>query len=427
MSARIPIGFGSPPSGPGLDEPQAAPSLARDRGRIDPAAATRAASTPATDALRAPLDGAVLTAVALLSCIGIVMVYSTTAHFAPDSLLPPYLLRHLEGVVAGLLLGLLLFRMPLARVRRFAVPFWLATVLMLAATLVVGTRINGAQRWLVIPGLGGFQPAEFAKLATILAVSSELARRSGRSAFDVRTLLVPFGLALVPAALLLKQPDMGSAVVILSLTGCLVLLAGAPLRLFVLPGLAGLLGVVGYVSVKPYALRRVIGFLSPWERSQEEGFQLVQSFVAFGRGGLFGTGLGAGSQKLYYLPEAHTDFILSMVAEELGLIGVLVVLGAFIALLFAGVRIARNARDRFALFAASGVTLLLTLPACINGMVVTGLLPTKGLALPFLSYGRSNMIVCYLAVAVLLGIGCREGAPDPPKVGTAERRGLLET
>jgi cell division protein FtsW len=420
MSARLPRGFDK-----ALLPGEEAPPLDLPRGRMDPRVAVRATAVASSESLRAPLDGAVLLAVALLSSIGIVMVYSTTAHFAPESLIPPYLLRHLEGVAAGLLLGLLLFRLPLARVRRFALPFWVITVLLLAATLVVGTRVNGAQRWLTIPGLGGFQPAEFAKLATILAVASALARRSGRSAFEAKSLAVPLLLALIPAALLLKQPDMGSAVVIFSLTASLVLLAGAPLRLFVLPGLLGLASVAAYVSVNPYALRRVIGFLSPWERSQEEGFQLVQSFVAFGRGGLFGTGLGAGSQKLYYLPEAHTDFILSMVAEELGLVGVLLVIGAFVALLFAGVRIARGARDRFALFAASGVTLLLTLPACINGMVVTGLIPTKGLALPFLSYGRSNMIVCSLAVALLLGIGCREGAPDPPKGAGAERRGLL--
>ena len=424
MSTRVPSSLGSAAL-PGVEAPL--PPIMRGRRRIDPGVAGRATTAAPTDGLRAPLDSAVLTAVALLSCLGIVMVYSTTAHFAPESMLPPYLVKHLEGVVAGLVLGLFVFRLPLARIRRLAVPFWMLSVGLLAATLVVGTRVNGAQRWLAIPGLGGFQPAEFAKLATILAVASELARRSGRSAFDVKTLMIPLGLAALPAALLLKQPDMGSAVVILSLTACLVLLAGAPLHLFVLPGLVGIAGVGAYVSVKPYALRRVIGFLSPWEKSQEEGFQLVQSFVAFGRGGLFGTGLGAGSQKLYYLPEAHTDFILSMVAEELGLVGVLVVVGAFVALLFAGVRIARNARDRFALFAAAGLTLLLTLPACINGMVVTGLIPTKGLALPFLSYGRSNMIVCYLAVALLLGIGCREGAPDPPKVGGAERRGFLET
>ena len=223
MSARLPRGFDK-----ALLPGEEAPPLDLPRGRMDLRVGVRATTVASSESLRAPLDGAVLVAVALLSSLGIVMVYSTTAHFAPESLIPPYLLRHLEGVAAGLLLGLLLFRLPLARVRRLALPFWGITVLLLAATLVVGTRVNGAQRWLMIPGLGGFQPAEFAKLATILAVASALARRSGRSAFEAKSLAVPLLLALIPAALLLKQPDMGSAVVIFSLTACLVLLAGAP-------------------------------------------------------------------------------------------------------------------------------------------------------------------------------------------------------
>lgn len=391
-------------------------------GRIDP---TLAARGRAAETVRAPLDGAVVSAVAILSAIGIVMVYSTTAHLEPGSFLPPFLGRHLSGVAAGLALGVLLFRTPLPKVRRLAMPFWLLSVSLVAATLVFGTEVNGAARWLTIPGLGSFQPSEFAKLATVLAVSAELARRSPKEAASPRMLLVPFGLAAVPAGLLVQQPDLGSAVVLVGLTALLVLLAGAPLRFFVVPGVVGLAGIAAYVFVKPHAAARISGFLTPWELSQKEGFQLVQSFVAFGRGGLFGTGLGAGRQKLFYLPEAHTDFILAVVAEELGLFGVLVVLGAFVALLFAGARIARTARTRFALFVAAGTTWMLTLPACMNTMVVTGLLPTKGLALPFLSYGRSNMLVCLLAVALLLGIGCREGAPDPPKVGAAERRGLL--
>ncbi len=397
-----------------------------DRGRFG-AALAHPRAVRSGSGLRAPIHRGVLAAVALLVSIGIVMVYSTTAHFAPESLVPPHLVRHLGGIAGGLVLALVAFRLPLARLRRLAIPLWAITVLLLGITLVVGTRVNGAQRWLTIPGLGGFQPAEFAKLATVLAVSAVLSRSSGRSTFEVRSLAVPAGLALVPAALALAQPDMGSAVVILALTGCLVLLAGAPLRLFVLPGMAGLAGIAAYVWAKPYAARRITGFLRPWESQQDEGWQLVQSFVAFGRGGLFGTGLGAGSQKLYYLPEAHTDFILAMVAEELGLVGVVVVMGAFAVLLFTGIEIARRSRNRFALLVASGLTLLVTLPACVSGMVVTGLLPTKGIALPFLSYGRSSMVVCSLAVGLLLGVGCREGAPEPPKVAGAERRGLLRT
>ena len=395
-------------------------------GRIGPAAISFATGARA-GSLRAPVDSAVVTSVALLTSLGIVMIYSSTAVEAPERLVPPHLLRHLGGLAIGLVLGLVAFRLPLARLRQLALPAWAASVLLLLATLVAGTRVNGAQRWLEIPGLGTFQPSEFAKLATILAVGAVLASRSGRSAFTPRSLLLPVLLAGVPAGLLLLQPDMGSAVVILALAGMLVLLAGAPIRLFLLPGLVAASGVAVYVAFRPYALRRVLGFLRPWETQQAEGYQLVQSFVAFGRGGLFGTGLGAGRQKLDYLPEHHTDFILAIVGEELGLVGVLVVLGGFLALLLAGTGIARNARDRFALLVAAGMTLLRTLPAVINGMVVTGLLPTKGLALPFLSYGRSSLIVCYLAVALLLGIGCREGAPEPPKVGAAERRGLLGT
>jgi len=404
--------------GPPASGPAARP------GRID-GAGIRFATRPHPEELRAPLDTAVVTSVALLSAIGVVMIHSTTAVDALQSLVPPYLLRHLSGIAAGVLIGVLAFRLRLERIRALALPAWAVGVGLLVATAVAGHTVNGARRWLELPGLGAFQPAEFAKLATLLAVAAVLSRRSGRSAFELRALVVPTALAVVPAALLLLQPDLGSAAVLLALTGLLILLAGAPLRLFVVPGALAAAGVAAYVAWQPYALRRILGFLQPWETRDAEGYQLVQSFVAFGRGGLFGTGLGAGRQKLDYLPEGHTDFILSMVAEELGLVGVLGVLGAFVALLLAGCGIARNARNRFAFFVASGMTLLITVPAVLNGMVVTGLLPTKGLALPFLSYGRSSLIVCYVAVALLLGIGCREGAPEPPKVRSAERRGLV--
>jgi cell division protein FtsW len=180
-----------------------------------------------------------------------------------------------------------------------------------------------------------------------------------------------------------------------------------PLNKLVAPGCAGVLAVAAYVIRNPYALRRVTGFLDPWENALDEGFQLVQSFVAFGRGGLLGVGLGNSQQKLSYLPEAHTDFILALVAEELGLVGVLVVLGAFAALLFAGTRIARQAGDRFTLLLAFGLTAMLTVPALINGAVVMGLVPTKGLTLPFLSYGRTSLITNCFALGLLAAAGRR--------------------
>ncbi|MBW2389597.1 MAG: FtsW/RodA/SpoVE family cell cycle protein, partial [Deltaproteobacteria bacterium] len=169
------------------------------------------------------------------------------------------------------------------------------------------------------------------------------------------------------------------------------------------------LGIVAYIASNPYALRRVMSFLDPWKDPLGAGFQLIQSFIAFNQGGLFGVGLGNGRQKLFYLPEAHTDFILSLVAEELGLIGVLLVLGAFAALLTFGTRIARRARSRFALLMAFGTTTLLAGPAIVNAAVVMGLLPTKGLTLPFLSYGGTSLVICCTILGALLGISRQSG------------------
>ena len=177
--------------------------------------------------------------------------------------------------------------------------------------------------------------------------------------------------------------------------------------------------MAAYVALRPYALLRWRGFLAPWQNARAEGFQLVQSFVAFGRGGNLGVGIGDGRQKLFYLPEAHTDFVLALVAEELGLLGVLLVLGAFTALLIAGTRIARRAKSRFALLVAFAVTALLTLPAIVNSGVVMGLLPTKGLTLPFLSYGRTSLVVSCAAVGLLLGIARRQDQSEP-RVAPAE-------
>ena len=173
----------------------------------------------------------------------------------------------------------------------------------------------------------------------------------------------------------------------------------------------GLAAVALYVSQNSYALRRITGFIDPWATYRSEGFQLIQSFVAFGRGGLFGVGLGNGQQKLSYLPEAHTDFILALVAEEMGLVGILMVLAAFAVLMLAGTRIAQNRKDRFALLLAFGMTTLLTVPAVINAAVVMGLLPTKGLTLPFLSYGRTSLIMNCAALGLLLGLA----KPEKPR------------
>jgi len=379
----------------------------------------------AEDGARSMGRESALLAAALLTIIGAVSIYSATAEPGAVSWLPPYFLRHVEGIVAAALLGFVASRLPVVTWRRAAMGFWLACIALLAATLVVGVRVNGATRWLEVPGLGNFQPVEFTKVATLLVAANFLARNQGEAAFGLRG-LAPIALLVgIPAALLLAQPDMGNAAVLFLLIGALLFVAGAPLRLFALPAAVGALGLWAYVTVRPYAASRITGFLHPWETAGREGYQLVQSFVGFGRGGLAGVGMGGSRQKLDYLPEAHTDFILSVVAEELGLVGVLVVLALFVTLLVAGVRIAKRARDRHTLLVAAGMTLFLTLPAAINGAVVMGLLPTKGLAMPFLSYGRSSSLACFLALGVLLGIARRAAVAAPPPVAGAERRSLL--
>jgi cell division protein FtsW len=366
--------------------------------------------TPSTTAPGAAPDAALITAVALLAGSGLVMIHSTTAPMAAHGAfgLSPHFLRHAGALAIGVAGAAFVSRLPLSLWRGIALPLWLFAVALLVVTLVDGVTVNGAKRWLAVPGTGfRFQPVELVKVATVLAVATLVGRGDVRPNSPAR-LWGPALLAIIPAALLVAQPDMGNAVVLLLLIGALLFVAGAPLRIFAAPAVLGAAGIAAFVATRAYAWSRLTGFLDPWARSDAEGFQLVQSFVGFARGGLFGVGIGDGLQKLYYLPEAHTDFILALVAEELGLMGTLIVLGAFAALLFAGTRIARQARSRFALLLAFGSTALLSVPALVNAGVVMGLLPTKGLTLPFLSYGGTSLVVCCTVLGALFGIARHE-------------------
>jgi cell division protein FtsW len=373
----------------------------------------------------ASLDGGLLAAVALLAAIGVVMLYSTTAPLAMGQAIPPHFARQVLGMMLAVVLAAGAAWLPLEVWRRAALPLWLVAMTLLVAIEVLAPAVNGARRWLQIPGLGfAFQPGEIAKLTTLLAMAAALADARSQGKLSPRRLLRPTALVLLPALLLVRQPDLGGAVVLACLGGLMIFVAGTPLRLFILPGAIGGALLTLFVAFHAYAWRRVTGFLDPWARASDEGFQLVQSFVAFGNGGLLGRGLGDGRQKLFYLPEAHTDFILSVVAVALKNVGVLLVLGGFAALPVAGLRIAGRAREPFALLTAFGLTMLLTVPAAVNAAVVMGLLPTKGLTLPFVSYGRTSLLVSFVAVGVLLGIGRRAGRPrsGPVRPWTPWRR-----
>ncbi len=383
----------------------------RERG-----AARREAALPAPEQDAAVAFG---WAALLLTACGAVAVFSATAPLELNSAVPPHFLRHLSAIGLGACLTFAAARVPPRHWATLAYPAWGVCLLLLALVLVIGVSAGGARRWLEIPGLGfAFQPAEAAKLAVVLSVARLLARRNSKGELDHRTCALALALALLPAALCLQQPDLGNAVLLCAFAMVLLFVASAPWRWLAGPALLGALGIAAYSLLRPYALRRWIGFLDPWEHKTTEGFQLVQSFVAFGRGALFGVGVGDGRQKLFYLPEAHTDFILSVIAEETGLVGVLVVLGCFVALLIAGLRIALRARERFQLLLGFGVTLMLALPAALNAGVVMGCLPTKGLTLPFLSYGRSSLLVSCIAVGILIGLA---RATAPPRRRGARR------
>jgi cell division protein FtsW len=375
----------------------------------------RPAVATAAPGLRSALDGGVIVSSALLVCLGVVMVYSATAPLAIGSALPPHFVRHLCVAALAVAIAAFAVRVPLVAWRRAALPLWGLSVLLLFATLLIGDSANGAQRWLRVPHAGiAFQPVELAKWATILVVASALAPLSERAMAGWQPIRVALVFTLPPVFPLLFQPDFGNALVLVALVGLLLFCAGIPLRFLVAPAALSLAGAALYVALRPYALARVQGFLDPWRHAQDQGFQLVQSFVAFGRGELLGVGLGDGRQKLFYLPEAHTDFILSVVAEELGLLGVLCVIGAFAALCWAGLRVARHAREPFAMLLATAATALIVLPALCNAGVVMGLLPTTGLTLPFLSHGSNSLVCSALAVGILLRVA-RESADPAPR------------
>jgi len=366
------------------------------------------------------LDGGVIAAFSILAGIGLVMIYSLTAPRTAASAVPPQFLRQLVALAMSVSLLIGALRVPLAVWRRVALPLWAVSNALLLATLAVGIEVNGARRWIELPGLR-LQAAEFAKFATVLAVAVLLTATPSRR-MRLKPVVCSAALCVLPAALLLLQPDFGSCLVLFAAVGVLLFAAGLPMRSLVPPAAIAIAGAAFYVWLRPYAHTRWIGFLDPWATSSREGFQLVQSFVAFGRGGLFGVGFGGGRQKLYFLPEVHTDFILAGIAEELGLVGVLVVLGAFAGFAWAGTRIAKRAREPFAALVALAMTSLIGIPAAVNAGVVMGLLPTTGFTLPFVSYGGNSLLICSLAVGILLRIGACEAAPVQTRISGASRR-----
>ncbi|MEC4681894.1 MAG: putative lipid II flippase FtsW [Nitrospirota bacterium] len=281
----------------------------------------------------------------------------------------------------------------------------------LLLVLAVGPYINGARRWLTF-GFFSIQPTEMAKLAVVMYLAAFLSNPDRRITDWRRGFLPPVVVVGCLCALIVVEPDLGSTVVIGLVFVCMMYVAGARLRHLVCLGLPMMLGFLSLIVASPERWERFTTFLDPFQDREGAGYQLVQSLLALENGGVFGVGLGQGKQKLLYLPEGHTDFVLALVGEELGLIGTLGVLALFIILVFKGFRVAALAPDVFGRFLALGITMLLALQAMINAGVVSGMLPTKGLTLPLVSYGGSSLLTTMLAIGILLSIA-RQGRASP--------------
>lgn len=359
------------------------------------------------DHQRVHIDTALLFCVILLVGIGLTMNYSASAVLARERFGDSYyfLKRTLVFALVGFGGMALATRFEYERYRSIVYPILLGALVLVAAVFVpgIGKTIGGATRWVSV-GFVTFQPSEAAKIAMIIFLAYSLEKKSDRiHTFSVGFLPHIFFM-LVVAACILIQRDFGAAATIAAMTWLLMFAAGV--RLPYLLGLfVGVLPIaVALVAGSEYRRRRILAFLNPWDDQYGSGFQMIQSFVAFNEGGWFGKGLGQGQQKLFYLPEAHTDFIFSVIGEELGLVGILLVIALFCFLCYRGLRIALRAPDAFGRYLALGCTLLISLEAVLNMGVVMGILPTKGLALPFISYGGSSLVVSLVAVGILLNI-----------------------
>jgi cell division protein FtsW len=345
-----------------------------------------------------------------LTAFGLVMVYSATS--APAALGggdPVFYLKR-ESIYAAIGVVLLLIgsRTDYRALRYLAPILMLVSLGLCLAVLVLGQEVNGARRWLGVGPLA-FQPSELAKLSLAVWAAAYLARRPAPQ--TLKELWRPIGLMTgLFAGLILLEPDLGTVISIAIVLGAILVVSGVPLR--VLAGGGSIAVALGLAAIwfEPYRRARLFSFVDPWHDAQGAGFQTLQAIIGFGSGGIFGTGIGRGVAKVNYLPEAHTDMIFATIGEELGLVGAAIVIAAYCAFAYAGLRVALRCRDPFGKRLAAGLTTLVCGQALINLAAVLGLAPLTGITLPFVSYGGSSLVVSLASVGVLLNIAGHDGA-----------------
>lgn len=359
-------------------------------------------------------DNTILILVVALTCFGVLMVYSSSSIVAAKRYDDSFYFLKRQGVFAllGFMVLAVSMRIDYHWWRKCSVPLLIFCTLLMAAVFIpsIGHEAGGARRWISMPGFS-FQPSEAAKLALIFYLAHSATKKEDRLK-EFKYGYVPYMVVLLVLLLLmLAQRDLGGCATMAIVTGAMLLVAGTRWHYLLLSAVTAIPLLVVMIMQEEYRLKRIMSFLDPWKDPSDTGFQIIQSWIGFGVGGLTGQGLGEGMQKLFYLPEAHTDFIFSVVGEELGFVAVVIVITMFLGVVLHGLRVASQADDGFGRLTAFGISMLFGLQAFANIAVVTGMVPNKGLALPLVSYGGTSLLCTLFSLGVLLNIssGVKKG------------------
>lgn len=348
-----------------------------------------------------------LTISVILVCIGIVMIYSSSSIYAWETYHDSFyfLKRHMAFLLVGIFLSFLAMVVDYRLFKKFA--HWLMGIALVMLVLVlipgIGREVSGARRWFRFMFIS-FQPSEFANLALIAYIADFISRKQDKIKTLISGFLPALGILAVTSLLILLQPDLGTVVALGSVVLIMLFVGGVRGKYILTLILCSLPALYLLVFRVAYRRARILAFLNPWLDPQGTGFQIIQSQIAIGSGGIFGRGLGHSQQKLFYLPAAHTDFIFSIIGEELGLLGTLGVIVLFMIFIQQGLKIIKNAQDKFGYYFALGLILMISLKAIINIGVSCGIFPTKGLPLPFISYGGSSLLFDLVSVGILINI-----------------------
>jgi cell division protein FtsW len=343
----------------------------------------------------------------ILICVGVVMIYSASSIYAWERYKDGFffLKRHVSFLAIGILLAFLVMSFDYRKLSRISKPLLLISLFLLVLVLIpgIGREVSGARRWFRFKFLS-FQPSELASMAMIIYVADFISRKGNTVKEFLRGFLPPMSVLGLCCLLILAQPDLGTTLALCIVVFLMLFISGVRFSYLLSIVLAGLPALYLLIFNVPYRRMRILAFLNPWADPRGSGFQIIQSQVSLGSGGLFGVGLGHSKQKLFFLPAAHTDFIFSIIGEELGLLGTMAVIILFMVFIREGLKIIKNASDKFGYFLALGLIMMISLKAMINIGVSCGVLPTKGLPLPFISYGGSSFIFDLVSVGLLINI-----------------------